>query len=80
MPIAVDNSLFSGLKPGAPIEVVEVCKRFVDDPSAVKENLSVGGYMNDEGRIHLMKVVKKAEEDIQNDPSELINYFKLKKN
>ncbi len=68
MPIVVE-SLFSGLKAGEPIEVVEVSKRFVDDASNTKENLSVGGYLNEHGRIHLMNVVKRAEEDILKDPS-----------
>ena len=43
-------------------------KRFVDDKSNVKENLSVGGYRNDKGQIHLMDVVRKAEEAIVKDP------------
>ena len=50
------------------IEVVEVSRRFVEDESDLKENLSVGGYRNDEGQIHLMDVVRKAEEAIVRDP------------
>ena len=38
------ESVFTSLLPGDPIEVVEVSRRFVEDGSAVKENLSVGGY------------------------------------
>ena len=51
----------------AVIEVVEVSRRFVEDKSDVKENLSVGGYRNDKGQIHLMEVVRKAEEAIVSD-------------
>lgn len=62
------ESVFASLPAGDPIEVVEVSRRFVEDESDLKENLSVGGYRNDEGQIHLMDVVRKAEEAIVRDP------------
>merc|ERR1719226_445443 len=62
------ESVFASLPPGDRIEVVEVSRRFMEDGSAVKENLSVGGYRNDKGQIHLMEVVRKAEETIVKDP------------
>ena len=43
-------------------------RRFVEDKSDRKENLSVGGYRNGEGEIHLMDVVRKAEKAIVEDP------------
>ena len=60
------KSLFSTLSTAAKIEVVEVCKKFVDDPSPVgaKHNLSIGGYLNEKGGTHLFKVVKKVEEQL----------------
>ena len=42
-------------------------RRFVEDKSDAKENLSVGGYRDDAGQIHLMDVVRKAEEAIVKD-------------
>ena len=47
--------------------MVEVSRRFVEDKSDAKENLSVGGYRDDAGQIHLMDVVRKAEEAIVKD-------------
>ena len=70
MPSAASGStsVFASLPAGDPIEVVEVSRRFVEDKSDRKENLSVGGYRNDEGQIHLMDVVRKAEKAIVEDP------------
>ena len=58
--------MFSSLAPASKIEVVEVCKKFVEDSAAPadKHNLSIGGYLNETGGTHLFKVVKKVEEEM----------------
>ena len=63
------KSLFSSLDQASKIEVVEVCKMFVDDlsPPGSKHNLSIGGYLNEKGQTHLFKVVRKVEEEILKD-------------
>jgi hypothetical protein len=68
MPSVSSQSIFSGLPAGKAAEVIEVGRMFAEDKSAAKENLSIGGYMNDNGKIHLMKAVKKAEKEIIKDP------------
>ena len=59
-------SRFSSLEVGAPIEVLEMCRAFQNDPDVEKRlNLSVGGYEADGGKGgHSFKVVKRVEREL----------------
>ena len=62
-------SHFKDIKLGDPIEVVEMVRSFKEDPHPDKVNCSIGGYLNTEtNEIHLFNAVKKAEQDLANDP------------
>jgi len=63
-------SCFKDIKPGKPIEVVEMVRAFKEDPHPDKVNCSIGGYLNtDTNEIHLFDAVRKAEQCLANDPS-----------
>eukprot|EP00095_Tigriopus_kingsejongensis_P010551 snap_masked-scaffold349_size200065-processed-gene-1.12 protein:Tk10551 transcript:snap_masked-scaffold349_size200065-processed-gene-1.12-mRNA-1 annotation:"aspartate cytoplasmic" len=62
------SSAFDSLRPGEPIEVVEMTDRFAQDPHPDKINLSVGGYRNEDGEIHCFKAVREVELDMAQDP------------
>ena len=45
-------------------------RAFKEDPHPDKVNLSIGGYLNTETKdTHLFNAVRKAEQDLANDPS-----------
>ncbi len=62
-------SRFANVESGAPIEVLEMGKRFREDKSHDKRvNLSVGGFAEDGGHGgHDFKVVKKVEAELAHD-------------
>ena len=55
------NSIFSEVRPGPPIEVLEMKKKYDEDLSDVKINLTVGGYKDEGGGNYILPVVKEAE-------------------
>ena len=59
-------SRFLSLEVGAPIEVLEMCRTYQQDPDVEKRlNLSVGGYEADGGNGgHSFKVVKRVEREL----------------
>ena len=63
-------SRFKDIKLGEPIEVVEMVRAFKEDPHQDKVNCSIGGYLNtDTNEIHLFDAVRKAEQELANDPT-----------
>lgn len=55
------TNLFSDLSPRPDDPILGVARAFGEDPRADKVNLSVGVYLDDEGRIPLQPVVAEAE-------------------
>ena len=57
-------SLFRNLVVAKPIEVVDMCQKFADDEHEDKENLSIGGYLDESGHTYCFKVVKEVEQKL----------------
>jgi len=68
-------SLFSCVTPGPPIEVLHMKKRFDEDQSDLKINLTVGGYKDDNGKPWVLPVVRETEVAIVTDPQTSHEYL-----
>ncbi|KAI6210612.1 Aspartate aminotransferase [Aphelenchoides besseyi] len=60
-------SVFSHLTEAAPIEVFFMNKKYLDEASAQKVNLTIGAYRTEEGKNWVLPVVREAEKILAND-------------
>ncbi len=58
------QNLFSHLKLGPPDPIFGIVDMFQKDTSPNKVNLSIGVYRNEDGRPHVFRAVRKAEDEL----------------
>lgn len=67
------GSIFSHLKEAPPDPIMRTAIDFAADPDPRKVNLGVGAYRNEEGKPHILEVVRYAEFDILRDLGTKVN-------
>jgi aspartate aminotransferase len=62
------DSVFSNVARAPEDPILGVTVAYNNDPSPVKINLGVGAYRTEEGKPLVLDVVRKAEQQLVNDP------------
>ncbi|VVA90368.1 unnamed protein product [Arabis nemorensis] len=71
------NSILSSVLPAPEDPILSVYYACRDDPSPVKLNLTAGTYQSEEGKPHVLEVVRRAEQQLANDLSWNKEYLPL---
>ena len=71
----MSTSIFADVLPGASIEVLEMKKKYDEDSSDVKINLTVGGYKDEDGNSYILPVVREVEAEMLSEAGHSHEYL-----
>ena len=72
------QSVFAHVPQGKPDPILSLAAKFAADPSPVKVNLGVGAYRDETGKPWVLPAVRRADEQMLNDPSVNHEYLPVK--